>query len=56
MLRKIVPPPGINRDNTDYVSEGRWIDAQWVRFVGGLPEKMLGWQDFGFSADYDESA
>jgi len=43
-LSKLVFKPGINRDQTDYASEGGWYYSQWVRFRSGFPEKMGGWQ------------
>lgn len=44
-------PPGVVKDNSDLLSEGRYIDAQWTRFrnVGGFgqPQAMGGYQLFG---------
>jgi hypothetical protein len=42
-LKKLVFKPGINRDQTNYASEGGWYECQWVRFRSGFPEKMGGW-------------
>ena len=42
-LRKLAFKPGINRDQTNYASEGGWYECQWVRFRSGFPEKMGGW-------------
>jgi hypothetical protein len=42
-LSKLVFKPGINRDQTNYASEGGWYDCQWIRFRSGFPEKMGGW-------------
>ena len=42
-LSKLVFKPGVNKDQTDYASEGGWYDIQWVRFRSGFPEKMGGW-------------
>jgi hypothetical protein len=39
----LVPPPGVVKNESILVSEGRWIDSQWVRFVDGKAEKMGGW-------------
>jgi len=36
--------PGIDKQNTEYGSEGGWIDSDHVRFRFGLPEKMGGWE------------
>lgn len=36
---------GVIKTETAYSSKGRWVDAQWVRFRKGAPEKMLGWVD-----------
>jgi hypothetical protein len=42
-LSKLVFKPGINRDQTNYASEGGWYDCQWIRFRSGFAEKMGGW-------------
>ena len=42
-LSKLVFKPGINRDQTDYASEGGWYEMQLVRFRSGFPEKIGGW-------------
>lgn len=42
-LSKLTFKPGINRDQTNYASEGGWYECQWVRFRSGFPEKMGGW-------------
>ena len=42
-LSKLVFKPGINRDQTDYSSEGGWYEMQLVRFRSGFPEKFGGW-------------
>jgi hypothetical protein len=36
--------PGVIKDDTDYDSEGRWVDTQLVRFWRGKPQSMGGWQ------------
>jgi hypothetical protein len=36
--------PGIDKQNTEYGSEGGWIDSDHVRFRFGLPEKIGGWE------------
>jgi hypothetical protein len=38
--------PGIDKQNTEYGAEGGWIDADYVRFRYGLPEKLGGWTAF----------
>lgn len=43
MLSKLVFKPGINRDQTNYASEGGWYDMDKVRFRSGFPEKIGGW-------------
>lgn len=43
-LSKLVFKPGINRDQTNYASEGGWYDMNKVRFRSGYPEKIGGWQ------------
>ena len=42
-LSKLVFKPGVNRDQTDYASEGGWYETQLVRFRSGFPEKIGGW-------------
>jgi hypothetical protein len=42
-LSKLVFKPGINRDQTNYASEGGWYDCDKVRFRSGFPEKIGGW-------------
>jgi len=49
-LSKLIFKPGVNRDQTNYASEGGWYDTQWVRFRSGFPEKMGGWQPKNFTA------
>jgi hypothetical protein len=44
MLNKIAFVPGIDKQNSEYGAEGRWIDSDYVRFRYGLPEKMGGWE------------
>lgn len=46
MLKKLQFKPGIVKSNSDYAEPGRYIDAQWVRFVAGYPQKMGGWVRF----------
>jgi len=43
-LTKLQFQPGIDKQNTEYGAEGRWIDADNVRFHYGLPQKVGGWQ------------
>ena len=42
-LSKLVFKPGVNKDQTDYASEGSWYYMDKVRFRSGFPEKMGGW-------------
>ena len=42
-LSKLVFKPGINRDQTNYASEGGWYEMDKVRFRSGFPEKLGGW-------------
>ena len=42
-LSKLIFKPGINRDQTNYSSEGGWYDGDKIRFRSGFPEKMGGW-------------
>ena len=47
-LKKLVFQPGINRDRTDYSSEGGWYAADKIRFRQGYPEKIGGWTPINF--------
>src|SRR5882724_2537764 len=38
----IAPPPGVVKTEANRVIEGRWSDAQWVRFQNGRPQKRGG--------------
>jgi len=42
-LSKLIFKPGINRDQTNYSSEGGWYDCDKIRFRSGFPEKIGGW-------------
>jgi hypothetical protein len=42
-LKKLQIAPGIDKQNTEYGAEGRWVDADNVRFRFGQPEKIGGW-------------
>lgn len=42
-LRKVLPKPGVNRENTRYTSEQGWYISDKVRFRQGTPEKIGGW-------------
>jgi hypothetical protein len=42
-LSKLIFKPGVNRDQTDYASEGGWYECDKIRFRSGFPEKMGGW-------------
>ena len=42
-LTKLVFRPGINRDQTNYASEGSYYDCDKIRFRSGYPEKIGGW-------------
>ena len=43
-LSKLQIAPGIDKQNTEYGAEGRWVDCDNVRFRYGLPEKLGGWE------------
>ena len=43
-LSKLKIAPGIDKQNTEYGAEGRWVDCDNVRFRYGLPEKIGGWE------------
>jgi len=38
----ITPPPGVVKTEGTRVIEGRWSDAQWIRFQNGKPQKRGG--------------
>src|SRR5258708_4153098 len=38
----IAPPPGVVKTEGTRVIEGRWSDAQWIRFQNGKPQKRGG--------------
>src|SRR5436190_18996312 len=38
----IATPPGIVKTEGERVIEGRWSDAQWIRFQNGKPQKRGG--------------
>lgn len=42
-LKKLIFKPGINREVSNYTSEGGWYDCDKVRFRYGFPEKIGGW-------------
>ena len=48
-LLRLALKPGIDKQNTEYGAEGGWVDADYVRFRYGLPEKLGGWTRFGSS-------
>jgi hypothetical protein len=54
-LSKLVFKPGVNRDQTNYASEGGWYETQLVRFRSGYPEKFGGWTVSNLNA-YTDSA
>jgi len=49
-LSKLIFKPGVNRDQTDYSSEGGWYEMDKVRFRSGFPEKYGGWTVKTFEA------
>jgi hypothetical protein len=42
-LSKLTFKPGVNRDQTNYASEGGWYEMDKARFRSGFPEKIGGW-------------
>ena len=48
-LRKLVFKPGVNRDKTNYSSEGGWYSCDKIRFRQGYPEKIGGWNPINFT-------
>lgn len=47
-LIKLDIKPGINRDQTNYTSEGGWVECNKVRFFSGYPQKIGGWAKVTF--------
>ena len=43
-LSKLKFRPGISRDRTNLAQMGGWYDGDMIRFRGGFPEKIGGWQ------------
>tara|TARA_R110000764_G_scaffold73951_1_gene150463 strand:- start:198 stop:2363 length:2166 start_codon:yes stop_codon:yes gene_type:complete len=48
-LKKLIFQPGINRDRSNFSSEGSWYSCDKVRFRQGYPEKIGGWTPINFS-------
>jgi hypothetical protein len=42
-LQSINFPAGIQKENTNYSSEGSWFDSDKIRFKSGRPERVGGW-------------
>jgi len=42
-LTKLQIAPGMDKQNTEYGAEGKWVDGDNIRFRYGLPEKIGGW-------------
>lgn len=42
-LKKLNFKAGINRDQTNYSSEGGWYEGNKIRFLSGFPQKIGGW-------------
>ncbi len=51
-LLRLFLKPGIDKQNTEYGAEGGWVDADFVRFRYGLPEKLGGWESFNTPQKY----
>jgi len=45
-LTKVAFAAGIDKQDSKYGAEGRWIDSDYARFRYGLPEKIGGWTAF----------
>ena len=50
-LKKLQFAPGIQHDGSRYSSSGSWSASDKVRFRGGAPEKIGGWQK-AFTAQF----
>ena len=55
-LKKIIFQPGVNRDRTNYSSEGSWYSCDKIRFRQGYPEKIGGWTPINFTAYSGEAS
>ena len=44
MLHKITLQPGLDKQSSDTGAEGKWVNADYVRFRYGYPEKIGGWE------------
>ena len=42
-MQKLLFKPGVNREGTNYASEGGWWDGDKIRFRNGMPETIGGW-------------
>lgn len=42
--------PGVNKEGTDYASEGGWYASDMVRFRSGAPQKIGGWGKYTLGA------
>ena len=42
----LIPPPGIQIDNTTFSAEGSWWDCDKVRFWRGRPQTIGGWEPY----------
>jgi hypothetical protein len=45
-LTKVSFAAGIDKQDSKYGAEGRWVDSDYVRFRYGLPEQIGGWAAF----------
>ena len=45
-LTKVSFTAGIDKQDSKYGAEGRWVDSDYVRFRYGLPEQIGGWSAF----------
>jgi hypothetical protein len=46
-LQKLQFKPGLNKDQTNYSSEGGWFECDKIRFRSGYPQKIGGWLRYG---------
>ena len=51
-LTKLTFRPGINKETTDYTSEGGWYNCNRIRFRDGVPETIGGWQPYSQTLAY----
>ena len=55
-LKKLIFQPGINRDRSNYSSDGGWYNCDKIRFRQGYPEKIGGWTPINITSFVGDSS